>query len=77
MIPTPLPGPQQGETPASFPHLRMLEARLHGDPFTMSTILHSRRRTARLLFASVSLSPRWTHHPSVVHTGVSLNFHPP
>lgn len=33
VLPTPLPGPKQGETPASFPSRRMQEARLHGNPF--------------------------------------------
>lgn len=35
MLPTPLPGPKQGETPASFPSRRIQEARLHGNPFAM------------------------------------------
>lgn len=35
VLPTPLPGPKQGETPASFPSRRKQEARLHGNPFAM------------------------------------------
>lgn len=42
VIPSTLPGPQQGETPAVFPCLRMQEARLHGNPFAMLIFLHSK-----------------------------------
>lgn len=41
VLPTPLPGPKQGETPASFSSCRTQEARLHGNPFAMVILFYS------------------------------------